>query len=93
MTIPCIVIQRHAAGLYEWSIHYGDQKVDGDVGDSSITECLVGAVVSLSEAAAIMEIRYRGIHMGTFRIAELTEATEGVSERIAAAYGEFSRQP
>jgi hypothetical protein len=91
VTLPCIVIQRHDASLYEWSVVYDQERVDGEAGDSSITECLVCAVGSLPEGQQLAEIKYRGIHMGTFHVDELAEATEGVAERISAAYGAFAQ--
>jgi len=36
MTIPHIAIERHDVGLYEWLTLYGQEKLDGDVGESSI---------------------------------------------------------
>lgn len=35
----------------------------------------------------MVEVRYRGLHMGTFEVMELEHCTEDVAGRIAAAHG------
>jgi hypothetical protein len=91
MTFPCIDIQRHDIGLYEWRIMYGNEKVDGDIGDSSITECLINAVGCLSDQVHILEVNYRGIHMGTFSNVELVKFTEAVAGRIVESYAALAQ--
>lgn len=90
MTLPCIVIQRHDFGLYEWCVVYDNEKVDGDAGDSSITACLISAVGGLPDHERLAEVKYRGIHMGSFSKAELVELTETVAARIVESYGAFA---
>ncbi len=87
MTIPCVVIQRHKPGLYEWTVLYDRESVDGDTGGTSIVGCLASAVSGLPEPERLIEVRYRGLHMGTFERTELEECTDAVAGRIAAAYG------
>lgn len=86
MILPCIVIQRHDIGLYEWSIVYDNEKVDGEAGDSSITECLISAVGCLPDQEHLAEVKYRGIHMGSYSKVELVELTEAVADRIVESY-------
>ncbi|WP_211467618.1 hypothetical protein [Collimonas silvisoli] len=90
MSTPHIVIQRHDVGLYEWLVLYGQDKIDGEAGDTSITECLVSALGVIPEDEKLAEITYRGIHMGTFHILQIQEYAEGVSERIVDFYAELA---
>jgi hypothetical protein len=85
--IPHIVIKRHDVGLYEWIVVYGNEEFDGEAGESSISECLISGIGSIPESVTLVEISYRGIHMGTFHVVEVRENTEGVAERIVETYG------
>lgn len=87
MSIPCIVIRRHTAGLYEWATCYQDERVDGDIGDASIAGCLSSAVSAVAEPNGLVEIRYRGVHMGTFSRTRVLEDPEGIAEQIVNTYG------
>jgi hypothetical protein len=87
MTFPCIDIQRHDVGLYEWAIFYGTEKATGEAGNSSIQECLRDAALSLPEAERAAEVRYRGVHMGTFKKVDLIECHAEVADCISEAYG------
>jgi hypothetical protein len=90
MSKPHIVIQRHGVGLYEWLVLYGQEKIDGEAGDASITECLISALGAIPEDETLAEITYRGIHMGTFHILQIQDYTETVSERIVDFYAELA---
>lgn len=87
MDIPVIAIALHKSGFYEWAIVYGSERVDGDVGDSSISACLGSAVASLKKDARLVEVRYRAVGMGTFLRVTLDEAPEVIAEKIANDYG------
>lgn len=89
MTYPLISIKRHQAGLYEWKTLWGQEELDGDIGDNSIQGCLSDAIARMPETQKLVEINYRGIHMGTFHAVEVRELTEDVAERIASNYGAF----
>lgn len=86
VAIPCIVISRHDPGVYEWGVYWADEKLDGEVGDTSITECLQSAIAPLPLDVRHVEIRYRGVHMGTYRVEELAERPDLVADHISEAY-------
>jgi hypothetical protein len=86
MSIPHIVVKRHDVSLYEWQVLYGQEKVDGDAGESSISECLTSGIGSIPESETLVEVSYRGIHMGTFAVQGVQEYPEEVAERIVDLY-------
>jgi hypothetical protein len=86
MSLPCIGIKRHDAGVYEWALLFAEERVDGDVGETSITDCLKAAIAPLSPNVHHVEIKYRGVHMGTFRVAELAERPDLVADHISEGY-------
>lgn len=86
---PLISIDRHKAGLYEWKTIWGAEEFDGEIGDNSIQGCLIDAIDRMPESQKLVEISYRGIHMGTFHAVEVRELTEDVAERIVASYAAF----
>jgi hypothetical protein len=83
---PHISIQRHEVGLYEWSLLYGNEKFDGEAGDSNIEACLSSAISSIPDTERLVEISYRGIHMGTFQTAAVLEKFQDTTKRIVEAY-------
>lgn len=87
MTIPRIIIKRHDVGFYEWLIAYDNEKVTGDIGNTSITECLVDAADSLPEDVGLAEIQYRGVHMGTYPRIRIREFADDVADIIVESYG------
>ena len=87
INLPCIDIQRHDVGIYGWTILYGSEYACSDNGDSSIVDCLASAAGSLPENERLVEIRYSGIHMGTFVKVQLINLPEGVADRIIESYG------
>jgi hypothetical protein len=89
MSVPCISIRQHGVGIYEWKLLVDGEIFADDLGDASITECLIGGAQVLPENASLVEVKYRGFHLGTFRTTEIIEHTEGVAERIVALYAEF----
>jgi len=86
MDIPVIAIARHKSGFYEWAIVYGNERVDGEIGDSSISACLSCAVAGLPNDALLVEVRYRTVGMGTFPRVALEETPEVFAEKIANDY-------
>lgn len=86
MTTPCIDIIRHQPGFYEWSVMVDQEQVDNEVGDTSITECLLSGAGALPNDIRLVEVRYRGVHMGTFEASELKHSTGAVAARITATH-------
>jgi hypothetical protein len=89
LNVPHIYIQRHEVGLYEWSLLYGSEKLEGDIGDSNIEGCLKGAMSSVPKTDQLVEISYRGIHMGTFRSSSLLENSQATSDLIVETYAKL----
>ena len=87
MTYPCIAITRHQPNVYEWAVLYGQEKMDGDIGDTSITDCLVAALGSLPNEESLVEISYRGMHMGTYDIRRLDDGPGDIAAIISETYG------
>lgn len=84
--LPCISIKRHEAGVYEWALLDADERLDGDIGDTAIVDCLKSAIASLHLDVRLIELRYRGVPMGTVTMQELAERPDLVAERIAESY-------
>jgi hypothetical protein len=91
MTVPCIVIDRHKAGFYEWSVLYGHETMGGDLGDPSIASCLSSALAGMPGEERLIEVRYRGLHMGTFETNQVLECTDGIATKIAALHAALTR--
>lgn len=72
--------------MYEWAVFYADDKLDGDVCDSSITDCLQGAIAAVPMNSEHVEIRYRGVHMGTYRVEVVAERPDLIADQINEAY-------
>lgn len=73
--------------MYEWSVCYAHEKMDGDIGETSIASCLSSGVANLPDSEHLVEVKYRGLHMGTFSKTSLVEDAAAVADRIADAYG------
>lgn len=84
--IPCVIITRHKAGLYEWTVALGQEPLDSEIGNSSISSCLASAANGLPDDIRLVEVIYRGVHMGTFDRLALEHTEEDVAERISAEY-------
>lgn len=87
MTYPCIVIMRHQPNVYEWAVMYAQEKMDGDIGDTSISDCLVAALDSLLDEDSLVEISYRGIHMGTYDKRRVDDCPSEIAAIISESYG------
>lgn len=87
MSSSKISLTRHKSGLYEWQRSYDHEVVDGDVGDNSITGCLSSGVSGLPDSDTLVEISYRGVHMGTFPVDRVREFPEDVADQISETYG------
>lgn len=81
-----IAIAWHKSELYEWTILYGSELVDGEAGDSSISACLTSAVAVIPDDVKLLEVRYRAMRMGTFTRVALEETPEIIAEQIANCY-------
>lgn len=86
MSMPCISILRHDVGSYEWELAFAGETLDCEVGEASITDCLKAAAASLAPTAKHVEVKYRGVHMGTFILDELAEHADAVADRISESY-------
>ncbi len=89
--LPCININRHDAGLYEWAIVIGcdPEPMDSEIGESSISACLSAAASRLPVDVSWAEVRYRGFHVRTHAKQELEDAPEMLADRIESAYGAY----
>lgn len=87
MPLPRIAISRHKAALYEWAVLFADEPVDQEVGATSINECLSDSIAALPDDILLVEVSYRGVHMGTFLRAEIDHQSELVAEQITERYG------
>lgn len=82
--VPCITIQRFDKGVYGWTM----PGIDPDIGYPSVLACF--SAVPLFDN--LVEIRYRGIHMGTFTPPELSaENLSKTIDQIIKRYSELSR--
>ena len=82
-----IAISRHEAALYEWAVLFADDPVDQDVGATSINECLSDSIDAIPKDILLVEVSYCGVHMGTFRRAEIDHQSELVAKQITERYG------
>lgn len=91
MATRCVEIQRHQAGMYEWALLFHGQAAGGDAGLSNITDSLASALEILGEAERIVEVRYNGIHMGTYLQAELRDRGAQVAGDMVGRHAELTR--
>lgn len=84
--LPRISINRLDSGVYEWILSIEDDRLEGDIGESSIAECLISALSPLPLDWHHVEIKYRSVHMGTFNVVEVSERPDLVADRISEAY-------
>lgn len=83
---PVLHIERVQSGFYRWALSLASQVFEQDEGASSIVECLSQAVRNLPEDGKAVEIRYRGIGLGTFQAQSLQEAPDLLAERIVEMF-------
>lgn len=86
MSYPCIVISRHGPQFYEWAVLMDHEQFDGDVGDPSIVSCLQSALAGIPDGQRLVEVRYRGIHMGTFEKESMEAAVGELAAKFAASH-------
>jgi hypothetical protein len=65
----------------------GQEELDNDVAHPSISSCFSSAVSAMPAEVRLMEIRYRGLHMGTFEVIELMERADNLAQKIVSGYG------
>ena len=87
MAYPCIVIMRHQPNVYEWAVMYDQEKMDGDIGDTSISDCLAAALGSLPDEENLVEISYRGMHVGTYDKRRVDDCPGEIAAIISETYG------
>lgn len=85
---PVLHIQRVHSGIYEWLITLGGHVLAQDDGLASIAECLKQALHGFSEDTHAVEIRYRGIGIGTFPIQALQAAPSIFADKIIMLFSE-----
>jgi hypothetical protein len=90
MTAPCIEIRQLDSCLYEWAVVVGSETICGDVGESSILDCLKTAIGPMPADVFLVEIAYRGIHMGSFTAKEVHEAPGATASYISRRYAELA---
>jgi len=88
MPFPVLHIQRVHSGIYGWQISLGGHVLAQDDGLASIAECLKQALHDFSEETHAVEIRYRGIGLGTYPTQALQAAPSDFADRIVALFAE-----
>lgn len=89
---PRIDIIQHEAAIYEWAVMYGDHGVDRDLGETSIAGCLMSATAGLPADDDLVEIAYRGMHMGTFAVNRVKTKAGEIASLIVDTYGSLKNQ-
>lgn len=85
---PVLHIQRVHSGIYEWLITLGGHVLARDDGLASIAACLTQALHDFSEETHAVEVRYRGIGIGTYPTQALQTAPSIFADRIVALFSE-----
>lgn len=65
--------------------------MDGDIGDTSITDCLAAALDSVPDEENLVEISYRGMHMGTYDKRRVKDCPGEVAAIISETYGALAQ--
>lgn len=85
---PVLHIQRLGSGIYEWGVTCNSSLKDQNVGLSSIEECLQQVCQSLEGNAPALEVRYRGVSVGTFPVTVIRNAHNDIADLIVSRYAE-----
>lgn len=88
--IPRISITQHEACVYEWAIMYDVHKADHDFGEISITACIKSALSGLPSEESLVELSYRGVHMGTFVKNRIQADPGAFASMVAETYAELT---
>lgn len=83
---PVLHIDRIQSAFYGWAVSLAGHVFEKEEGASSIEECLVQAFQNLPEDGGAVEIRYRGIGLGTFSTMHLQEAPDILANRLVEMY-------
>lgn len=87
-------VQRLAPGFYRWVLGAGNEALDMDDDCSSIAECLNAGAGAVPHETNLLEVRYRSISVGTFKVRDLEQASEQVAdivmERFSAVMDEMA---
>lgn len=83
---PLIHIDRIQSGFYRWAVSLAGHVFEQEEGASSIVECLCQAFQNLPEDNGAVEIRYRGIGLGTFSTNSLRQAPDILADRLVELY-------
>jgi hypothetical protein len=67
----------------------GQEQVDTDIGESSISSCFFSAMSAMPEDVRLIEVRYLSLHMGTYERQELTYLAQATAKKIVDAHREL----
>lgn len=83
---PVLHIDRIQSGFYRWAVSLAGHVFELEEGASSIEECLGQAFQNLPEDNGAVEIRYRGIGLGTFSTNSIRQAPDILADRLVEMY-------
>jgi hypothetical protein len=83
---PVLQIDRIQSGFYRWAVSLAGHVYEQEEGASSIEECLRSAFQNLPEDGGAVEIRYRGIGLGTFSTNYLQQAPYILADKLVEMY-------
>lgn len=83
---PVLHIQRLQSCIYHWYVTLADQLMAEEVDLTSIEGCLQQACQVLPDDTHAVEIRYRGVCMGTYQVQLILQTGNEIADRIALTY-------
>lgn len=83
---PVLRIERIQSGFYNWNIALAGHVLEHEEGAPSIEECLTQAFQNLPEENSPVEIRYRGVGLGTFSAKLLHEGPDMLADSLVEKY-------
>lgn len=86
IAFPVLHIERIRSGFYNWTVSLVGHVFEQEEGASSIEECLTQAFLNLPEENSPVEIRYRGVGLGTFSAMLLQEAPDMLADSLVEKY-------
>lgn len=88
LPLPVLHIQRVESSCYNWALSMAGQLFEQEDGLLSIEGCLRQAFLNLSENDAAVEIRYRGIGLGSFSVKILQQAPDVLADKLVERFSE-----
>jgi len=86
LPFPVLHINRIESGFYNWAISLGGHVFEQEDGASSIEECLKQAFRVLPEDAVAVELRYRGVGLGSFPANLFQQAPDILADKLVEMY-------